>query len=770
MLWSKVAGSQTASPTPPSPPLVGYKAYFWGSNNYGNAFSVEGPYTQKTAVQIGDDLDWSVVAPSVNAVAAVKTDGSLWTWGKGDLLGANTSGSWNSPVQIGTDYAYVVASNVTMFAVRTNGSLWAWGSGFYGNLGIGINGNNAYRCSPVQVGAATDWVGDKVSPMGETTAAIKSDGTLWVWGRDTTVNVGNGATSVPVQIGTESDRSQISLGITDSANPRYYFAIAVKTNGTLWAWGYNTSGQLGDGTTTIRLSPTQIGTLSDWAQVTAGEECSYAIKANGTLWSWGLGVLLGDGSNNSRSSPVQVGSSSNWVQISSKPNSRSIFDVCLHTLALKADGTVWAWGSNFSCSLGIGTQTSFQSSMVMVDSSANGSVKVAAIGQSETSGPSFSIKADGSLWFWGGGATQLGGTGDSLNGLGSQQVFSPVELDPTEQWDTVALSFASFAGIKDDRSLWVCGGNLFGELGTNDKIPLSSPFQLDFGYNWEKIAAGVGNFAAIKSDGTLWVWGGNSFGQLGNGNILSRSSPIQVGSSNDWAEVGMGNNSVYAIKTNGTLWAWGNNSNGRLGDGTGASRSSPVQIGFATDWVKLGPGATYCFAIKTNGTLWAWGDNIDRQLGDGTLNPRSSPVQIGSASNWAQVSGGIDGSAGIQTDNSLWTWGQGIYGANGQGTISTNTSPVRVGLLNDWLEVRKMGLNVFISNTYAIKTNGTLWAWGQNSDGGLGTGAAGASRSSPVQVGTGTNWKRFFKATPGAVSISTRSYSFTSKIIGALSE
>ena len=183
----------------------------------------------------------------------------------------------------------------------------------------------------------------------------------------------------------------------------------------------------------------------------------------------------------------------------------------------------------------------------------------------------------------------------------------------------------------------------------------------------------------------LWAWGNNASGQLGLGNTTDRSSPVQVGTGTDWASVDAGDAHTMAIKTTGTLWAWGNNTSGRLGLGNTTNRSSPVQVGTDTDWASASGGATHTLAIKTTGTLWAWGNNAYGRLGLGDFISRLSPVQVGTDTDWESVSAGALGhTIAKKTNGSIWSWGN---RSDGQGAIpfqKTYTSPVQIGIASNW--------------------------------------------------------------------------------------
>jgi alpha-tubulin suppressor-like RCC1 family protein len=348
---------------------------------------------------------------------------------------------------------------------------------------------------------------------------------------------------------------------------------------------------------------------------------------------------------------------------------------------------------------------------------------------------------------WGDGQQGGLGTGDTVN------TSSPVQVGTLTNWKQVTMRLYNCAALKTDGTLWTWGQNSTngpGQLGLGDTVNRSSPVQVGTLTDWKQLADGNASdrHACIKTDGTLWVWGADQQGGLGLGDTLARSSPTQVGTLTNWKQISMGAASV-CVKTDGTLWTWGFNSNGELGLGytSPLRQSSPIQVGSMTDWKSPSAGGGHTACIKTDGTLWIWGNNSNGELGLGDTIRRSSPVQVGSLTNWKQVSCGGDHTACIKTDGTLWTWGSNksagvtVYGQLGLGDVISRSSPVQVGSLTDWKQV-----NCGNFNTACIKTDGTLWTWGENVFAGSGGGMLGLGdsirRSSPVQVGSFTYWKQ----------------------------
>jgi alpha-tubulin suppressor-like RCC1 family protein len=301
--------------------------------------------------------------------------------------------------------------------------------------------------------------------------------------------------------------------------------------------------------------------------------------------------------------------------------------------------------------------------------------------------------------------------------------------------------------------LWSWGGNFYGSLGDDSTTSNDTPIQtISRGTNWKILSTGEDYTAAIKTNNSLWLWGRNEFGQLGFGDTTNRSSPVFMGAmeapfteQTNWCKVSCGAYHTAAIKTDGTLWTWGYNNEGQLGDNTTTSKSSPVQtVAGGKNWKEVSAGLTTTAAIKTDGTLWLWGRNIVGNLGDNTITAKSSPVQtIAGGTNWKQVACGVDSVAAIKTDGTLWLWGGNIDGQLGDGTVLSRSSPVQtIAGGTNWKQVA-CGFTTAVENhTAAIKTDGTLWLWGGNSEGQLGDGTT-TNRSSPVQTSSGgTTWKQ----------------------------
>ncbi|HOS97375.1 MAG TPA: PKD domain-containing protein [Deltaproteobacteria bacterium] len=341
----------------------------------------------------------------------------------------------------------------------------------------------------IAVNSPTGTYWTAVAAGGYHSAALRSDGTLWAWGDNTYGQVGINTTTdclVPQRVGGGADWTAVALGT--------YHTLGLRKNGTLWAWGANHRGQLGTGDTSSSYTPHQVGTASDWAGVSAGTLHTVALKKDGTLWAWGANTYgqLGTGDRDDRLTPVQIGQGNIWVEVTSGEE---------HSLALKSDRSLWAWGNNSNGQLGTGDTVIYDLPFQSVID--NDWAYVAA-----GFGSTVAVKTNGTLWDWLGVPIRVGTRNDWAGPIDSGMVHSVV--------------------IARDGSLWTWGNNSFGQLGTGTHDDSTLPVQVGSDRNWSGVAAGYHHTLGLRSDGTIWAWGRNDSGQLGNGTLEDSSVPVRT--------------------------------------------------------------------------------------------------------------------------------------------------------------------------------------------------------------------------------------------------
>ncbi|MBC7943236.1 fibronectin type III domain-containing protein [Candidatus Saccharibacteria bacterium] len=416
-----------------------------------------------------------------------------------------------------------------------------------------------------------------------------------------------GAAYTDATCATVGSASDVSLAMdefkavpTTSTSAGSNHSLALRADGTVWAWGYNAYGQLGDATNTQRNVPVQVkdaagtGFLSGVTAIDAGSNHSLALKTDGTVWAWGGNDQgqLGNGTINTQYKPVQVKDAAGTGFLSGVT---AISIGAYYSLALRTDGTVWAWGYNANGQLGDGTVT--QRNVPVQVKSAGGTSWLTGVTKI-TSGQyhSLALKSDGTLWAW-------GWNGNGQLGIGQEWVVDGCD-DGFEYYD--CMTFAT----------------------------KYSSVQVAAGSTFSAITAGANHSLALKAGGTVWGWGWNGLGQLGDGTVTLRPTPVQVAAGSTFSAITAGDDHTLAFKADGTLWAWGSNGFGQIGNGTITNQITPVQVkdaagtGFLSGVTAISGGAQHSLVVNTNGTVWDWGLNGQGQLGDGTVTQRSLPFQV----------------------------------------------------------------------------------------------------------------------------------------------
>jgi len=443
--------------------------------------------------KVGNQSDWLKVdnshtySPEYHALF-LKTDGSLWAIGNnlfGQLGNGTTVNQSGTPTQIGTDNNWkdITAGSHYSFGLKYDNSFFAWGRNQHAQFG---NGENKNTIMPIDNNFFWKKISSSVGTYNGHTLAIQNNGTLWAWGNNNDGQLGNGSTythqALPLKVGNDSSWSKITNG--------FHFSIALKEDSTLWAWGRNSRRQLGlSGSTSNRTSPVIVNNDSNWVDISAGSEFVIALKNNGTLWAWGYNYdgQLGDGTSNTLEIPTQIGTDTNWIAIAAGYN---------HSMGLKADSTLWTWGNNQYGQLGrtgntkipmqVGTDKwctiatgGFHSFGIKSDSSlwAWGRNLYAQLGDNSTNNKttptkigndntwvavtagyehSLGLQADSSLWAWGRNAAgQLGDTATYHDFLA--KTFVPTKVHPQNNWKKIEAGTVNSIALNTDGVLFTFG-------------------------------------------------------------------------------------------------------------------------------------------------------------------------------------------------------------------------------------------------------------------------------------------------------------------------
>jgi alpha-tubulin suppressor-like RCC1 family protein len=326
------------------------------------------------------------------------------------------------------------------------------------------------------------------------------------------------------------------------------------------------------------------------------------------------------------------------------------------------------------------------------------------------------LRTDGTLWAW--GLSQVGQVGDGTSGPLARHP-TPVAIQPESRWQSVVAGFSHSVALRADGALWSWGANTKGQLGDGSDANALVPVAIQPATRWLAVAAGFDHTVALRSDGSLWAWGRNDFGQLGDGTTNNRPSPQAILPATRWKAVVAGAYHTLAVRADGTLWAWGNNLSGELGDGTKVGRTTPVPVLPAVHWQAVAAGLGFSLGLQEDGRLWVWGDNSFGQLGDVSADVnRSVPTVIVPEEHWQAVAAGHSHALAVRADGTLWTWGKNNAGQLGVDPLAARNKPTVVLPNSRWVAVAGGA-----AHSVALREDGSLWACGQNSSGELGDGS-----------------------------------------------
>jgi alpha-tubulin suppressor-like RCC1 family protein len=708
---------------------------------------------------------------------------SLFTWGSDSLgqLGNGTTGTnQNTVIPVsGVDGAVAVAAGQThSLALRSDGTLWSWGSNVVGQLG---DGTTTSRSTPAMVpGFMKAVVAIAQGPAANHSLALLADGTVWSWGVNDEGQLGSlsGTDTCPVGSGQCRTSPAIVPGIptVKAVAAGGAHSIALGSDGTVWAWGDNSLGESG-GTAcalTILCQPVQVPGLSTIVAIAAGRDFSLALKSDGTVWAWGSNYDGRLGAHTSQlcvdgfpcsATPLEVlGPGGTNLPMS---GITMIAAGAGHSLALRGDGTVLAWGSNAEGQLGDGTNTGGMNARCVGAPSCSGAGLLSGV-TNIAGGASYSLAlmVDGSVWSWG-----LNVDGELSDGTFSSRL-SPVQVlgadGPIQSIAglsaggshgiayTLPILTASPSTITLGGSLVVTWDDVSGATPSDfiGLFPRGAPSTGIVGTPFATAGATDGQFSFVLPMGTVGglyelrlysnngmflratsnpitvvagqtaAWGNNQHGQLGDGSTTNRPVAIPVQGFGAPAAISASWKHSVALNGDGTVWVWGDNGWGQFGQTSPASSTTPVQVkGIGGRVVGIAKGITgHVLAVLSDGSVWGWGRAVSGELGSlggsscGGVQCQPTPAQVPGIDSVVAIAAGDLHNLALKSDGTVWAWGFNLWGQVGTGcNQEICPQPVQVPGLSHVVAISAGSLF-----SLAVKADGTVWAWGSNRNGELG--------------------------------------------------
>ncbi|MBN9661583.1 MAG: hypothetical protein J0H49_25530 [Acidobacteria bacterium] len=670
----------------------------------------------------------------------VRPDGSVRAWGFNDSgrLGDGTTITRPVPVCIGlSNVTAVSVGDFHSLAIRADSTVWSWGLGKDGTLGDDITTDHM-RLTPRIVPGLSNVVA--VGAGAYHSLALKSDGTVWVWGSNS-----DGQLGIPSVFRNTGHPQQVPglTGIVAIAAGNSH-NLALRSDGAVFAWGMNYFGQLGDGTTVSKSAPFQIPAFTAVA-VAAGTGHSAAIRSDGTLWGWGDNyyMQLGSSFGATELSPVKLASFTDVVQISCE----------FFTVALRADGSVWAWDAWFGSGVNVNAPSgvaavaasAFEIEVLLNDSSVQaiyaGTAELVTRDLSDTcsetapipvnlgqriaagTGHTAVLRSDGTVW-----AAGNNGSGQ----IGDGTIVNRTSAVPVPGLSGITALSGDFshnlaAGPLGRVQAW--GLNTNGSIGDQTTVNKLSPAYVNGLILATRVAAGATHSLASRSDGSVWVWGDNTYRQLGN-NMQYLLSPWLVDGLQNVVDVAAGNGFSVVLKDDGTVWTWGRNDKGQLGDGSRVQRFAPAAVEGLTNIIAISSGDAFSLALDREGRVWTWGESGAGQLGAGVpMSPVLGIARANSLTGVVGISAGDRHAMAVRSDGTVWTWGDNAQAQLGLPASSPSFQPVQVAGLYGVAGVSAGG-----QHSLAWKRDGSLLAWGSNQSGQFGL-AQPLSSGTPILSG-----------------------------------
>lgn len=798
----------------------------WGSDQYGTLGdgAVDGSRTTPSTPSGGP---FTAISTTLHA-CALDGAGQAFCWG-GNTYGQVGNGSTtaaDAPVAVATALRFsdISSGQFHSCALTAEGVAWCWGRNDSGQLGVSGTGD---RLTPVQVSTALRFT--RIASGYSHTCALDLESRAWCWGRGAEGQLGYGSTAgsiAPVSVGRGMAFAHLSTFA--------FFNCGVDAGGNGWCWGRNDDGQLGDGTLTTRSLPVPVaGAPHAFSRIESGVSHTCAVKTNETVWCWGSNSVgqLGNGTTTASTTPVPVSFPVNVpaIQTASLPNG---LVGAPYTATLTASGGTpgYIWevvypdesdsaseplppGLSLSASSGeiLGTPTqsgTTQHTLRVIDSQGLSSTRkltltiapaptlvitteslpdatpqleyfaqLSAQGSEGTltwsvvDDPENPLDAPLPEWIALNATTgALSGVAPSVGGettvhtiqvsdgpISTRKTFFLTVLagglgTPAPAWVDVAAGEWHSCGILNDGTAWCWGDNLEGQLGDGTTVSSAAPREVLLpGVTFTQIEAGLRHTCALDETGSAWCWGYNEFGRTGIAPVSPWivSSPVQVQTTEALVSIAAGASHSCAVTAGGQGICWGANDWGALGDGTQVSSHVPVVVSGSSGFTQIAAGFRYSCARTAEGQIYCWGLNSWGQLGDGTINTSPLPVLAGTTGPFERVVAGDSHTCGVADTGAAWCWGNNGSGRLGDGTTDLRLTPAAVAAALQFTSI-----DAGTEFTCGIGSDSAARCWGANFVGQLGTGGVPLISSVPVTVSGGMLWTKVATGTSHSCGIS----------------
>ena len=732
-----------------------------------------------------DDIAFPQIVTTQSSTIALKSDGTVWSWGQNNLgqlgLGDNDNRVAPTKVDISNIVKIAVSANHAL-ALTTDGEVYAWGANTYGQLGQ--NNNNQSSLIPVKVkdSLGTGFLTNikDITTANNMSMALDNKGNVYAWGLNDAGQLGDGTKTsrpLPIQVKVISNITKIEGGNKSS--------YAISDEGNVYAWGYNNYGQLGDGTNTLRVTPVKLAGVLGIIDISASAtDQVLVLKNDETVWGWGystLGALTDVGG----ATPKQIAGLEGRIKDIASVNAGYYGG-----LAITNDAKVLAWGNNGFGGLGNGTTTNANVPAYVMETQDK---ELSSVFISEM-GKNYSVFGRENGEVWAVGYNENGELGNTSTATISMPENISQDYIST---DVLELTFNTLEETKKINAKYNFGFNLHNYDNSEDinyESEDTSIAVVDNGGNvtakgigktyinitsgklarrievnvLEKdeiavmdIQAGLKHTVGIKTNGTIWSFGDNTYGQLGLGETANTEygEPQEITTIPEgvkFTKISVGKNHTLVLDTNGFVYSFGSNSNGQLGldisvgTGIGSNSARPVKIEGLSNIVKIVAYENRSMAVDKDGNLYVWGEGYSKNpekvgfytkvvditgrlvLSEyGTVwNMTDLTQKIPGITNIVEIASGDSHNLALKADGKVYSWGNNAYGQLGTGNTTANNEPVAVHDILHPIESIKCGQY----SSYLLTKNGEVYSFGRNTNNSLGQNTTDKHISTPTKI------------------------------------